>query len=126
RLLGGEVPDAALEAELLQRERADGADVGEVALVVRVHQLAGEGRDDVPVAAAGDDQLRRLRVLAHEADAARAEDAALLVEQDVVADRLVLQELALRLAEAAGAVAVLVGEVLQVALARLVADRAVE
>ena len=47
---------------------------------VRVERLAGEGRDEALVAALRDAELRLLRDLAHEADAARAEDAALLVE----------------------------------------------
>ena len=63
--------------------------------------------------------------LAGEAHAARAHDAAVVVEEDVVADVL-LGLLGLVFLEAALAAAVLVGVILQVALAGLVAHRAIQ
>jgi hypothetical protein len=79
------------------------------------------------VAAAGvHAQLRVLADLAHEANAAGAEDAALLVEDHQLAQRDPLPQLHLGEVEARGGGVVLEVVVLQLALARLVADGAVD
>ena len=67
-----------------------------------------------------------VRDLLHEADAARAHDATLVIEHDPLADVHALRFFHLLLAEAGLALAELDREFLQTALARLVADRAVE
>src|SRR5262249_13613816 len=66
------------------------------------------------------------RELLREAHAARAHDAALVVEDDALADVHALGLAHLFLDEAALAAAVLHGKLLEAALARLVADGAVE
>ena len=121
----GQEPHALLEEELLVEERAHRADVGDVAGERIVERLPGEDVDHLAVAAAVHHQLVGAGHLAGEADAARAHDAAVAVEQDVRADVL-LRVLDLLLEEAALPAAVLVRVVLQVALARLVAHRAVD
>src|SRR6185369_6162669 len=86
RVRGFEVPDARLEPEILARERADGTDVDDVHRVRVVERLAGRELDARVVAALEDAELARLRDLVAEARAARAQDAALLVEHDVLPD----------------------------------------
>src|SRR5204863_3013692 len=81
-----EVPDARLEPEVLAGERADGTDVDHVHRVGVVERLPGRELDARVVAALEDAELARLRDLVAEAGAARAEDAALLVEHDVLPD----------------------------------------
>ena len=79
-------PDAHLKTEILRRERADGADVHRVERVVVVERFAGVSSERIVAAAidhtervVADDVLR-------EADAARAEDTALIVEHDARAE----------------------------------------
>ena len=119
-------PDAALETEIAVEERTDGADVHRVAAVLRVERLAREGGDERPRAALHDTELRLLRYLVHESHAARAHDAAL-----GVVDHQRPEHLALGLVQLVGAdprrlVVVLHVVVLQLALARLIADRAID
>jgi hypothetical protein len=121
-----EVPHAILEPEVLERERADGADVGEVALIIRSDRLAREDVDHRLLAARHHHQIGLLRVRIHEAHAPGAEDAALLVEYDVFGDLFALLEFLAREVVAAGRGAVLVGVVLQPAFAGFVADRAIK
>ena len=93
-----EVPDARAEAEVLGGERADRADVDDVAGVRVVEPLAGSEVDLAVVAALEDRRARSVfGDLVEEARAARAQDAALLVEHDERADvdRLVLLDLVL-------------------------------
>ena len=71
---------AGAEAEVAVEQRAHRADVDGVPRVVAVQLLAREGVDELGAAAAEDAELRLLRHLVHEAHAAGAEDAALLVE----------------------------------------------
>src|SRR4029079_10713513 len=76
----GVVPRARLEAVVASGNRADRADVHQVAREQRVDALLVERRD-LAVAAARDDANLRVAVdLAHEADAPRAEDAAVAVQ----------------------------------------------
>ena len=74
------VPGPRAEAILPRRDRADRADVHQVAGQERVHALLVEGGDLAAVAAIDDADLRVAVDLAHEADAPRAQDAAVAVE----------------------------------------------
>jgi hypothetical protein len=121
-----QVPDAHLVAEVAVGERADGADVHDVARVRVVERHAGRQLDALGVAAAEDAQLVRLGDVVHEARAARAQDAALLVEHDVGAGLDALVLVVLVLAHLGLIPADLHVIVLQAALAGLVADGAVE
>src|SRR6185295_7386896 len=106
--------------------RADGAHVDHVHLVL-VRQRLALGHDDrVAVAAVRDVELVLARDLVAEADAARAQDAAFAVERDLVGPRDVLLLVNLLEFEARAVVADAEAVLLQLALARLVADRAVE
>jgi hypothetical protein len=121
----GQEPHALLEQELLVEQRAHRAQVDHVAGQRVVERLAREDVDHLAVAAAVDHQLVGAGHLAREAHAARAHDASVAVEEDARPDVL-LRVLDLLLEEAALPAAVLVGVVLQVALAGLVADGAVD
>jgi hypothetical protein len=121
-----EEPDADLEPEILRGERADRTDVGDVHRVVVVERNVRKRLDHRIIAAVHHHEFARLGHLAAEAHTAPAQDAALLVEHDRRPERHVLLERAARLARARGGDAVLVRVVLELALAGLVADRAVE
>ncbi len=125
-LLLAEIPRAGLEAVRLGGERPDRADLHGVAAEVAAERLVGEGGDVGVVAAAVEVDQRIAGHLVGEAGAAVAQDAALAVEVDDVADRDRLLVVALLLDEAALAGAVAERLVLQGALAALVAHRAVE
>src|SRR3712207_1156053 len=88
--------------------------------------MAVEGADEGVRAALLEDQLVVLGDLLREAHAAVAEDAALAVDRDDGRELERLLEVALGLDEARGAGAPAVGDVLERALAALVADGAVE
>ena len=119
-------PDARLEAEVLRRQRADRAHVLRHERVVPVELAARRDEDLVQVAALAHVEDVVLRDLVHEADAARAHHAALAVVDDGgseldalgLVDGLVPHPL-LRLV-------VVEPVVLQLALAGLVADGAVD
>jgi len=121
-----EEPDAHLEAEILAGERADGADIDGVERVIIVEPLArmdGEGGVTAAVDEAED------VVVDHflgETDAARAHDAAFVVEDDAFADVDALRLLHLFVGEAAALVAILDRVFLKLAFAGLIADGAVE
>ena len=121
-----EVPDAHLEPEVAVGERAHRADVDHVARVLVLEGLAGEEADLGVIPAVEDAELAGARDLVAEPDAARAQDAALRVEDDMRPQRhgLGLVHLLVGHPRIVEAVAHVVD--LQPALARLVADRAVE
>ena len=127
----GVVPRPRLEAVVPRRDGADGADVHEIAGEQRVDAVLLEGGDLAAVAAVHDADLRVAVDVLHEADAARAQDAAVAVqhqrrtEVDVGLDAVAVER-APRELHAAVVAAEGVGEVLERALAALVADRAVE
>jgi hypothetical protein len=119
-------PDAHLEAEIVGEQRAHRADVGEVARVV-VRDGAVEVAGDLGVVAAAHElEAVGSGDVALETQAARAEHAALGVEHDgPEVHHLALGDLLLHLHP--GLVeTVLHVVVLQVALARLVTDRAID
>src|SRR5207253_3587893 len=120
-----DLPRARLEAVLRRGEGADGAELDDVAGERRPVGLVLEGRDQRLRAAVARDQLAVLGDRLREARAAVAEDAALAVEGDRRRDRDRLLEGALGEGHARVAGPVAEGQVLQRALAALVADRAV-
>src|SRR5262249_47122937 len=125
------VPRTRLESVVARRDRADGADIHQVSGDERVHALFLERRDLAAVAAVDDVDLRVAVDLAHEADAPRAEDAAVAVEHqrraevDVALDTLAVEHAPRKIGAALGRTEV-VREILQRTLAALVADGAVE
>ena len=121
----GHLPGARAVAERLGVQRADRAQVDDVARQFVIDALLDEGADLHVLAAARRAELLDARDLRGEADAARAVDAARHVGRDERAEVLVLDD-ALALVEARGGAAESEREVLQLALAALVADRAVE
>ncbi len=121
-----EIPRPGLEPVGRGRERADGTDLHGVAREVRRERFVGEREDLGLVAPVGEGDERVAGDLVGEPGAPVTEDAALAVEQDEVADRDRLLEVALLLEVPALARAVAQRLVLQRALAALVADRAVE
>ena len=121
----GQLPRPRREGIGLRGQRADRAEIDDVALQLRGQRLLEIGGDLHVLAAADGAELRHARHLGREADAARALDAAVHRRLDQRAEILVLDG-ALVLLEAAGVDAVGHRLVLQVALAALVADRAVE
>lgn len=121
-----EEPDAHLEAEILGSQCADGTDVDGVKGIVAVEPLARMNREMRVAAAIDESQAIILRDLVHETDAARAENAALIIEDDPLTDVDMLRLLHLGILEAGVGVSVFDGELLQAALTRLVADGAVQ
>src|SRR6266496_4542335 len=120
-----QLPVARRVAERLGGERADRAQVDDVSGELGVHRLADES-DDLGVLAAPDHaELHDAADLLAEAHAARAVDAARHVGRDERTQALV-QHHALLFGVARGALAVADREVLELAFAALVADRAVE
>ncbi len=115
-----------LEPVRLRCERADRADLHGVAGEVRRERRVGEREHLRLVAPSHEADQRIAGDLAREAGAAIAEDAALAIEEDEVADRDRLLEVTLLLDEAALAGTVRHRLVLQRALAALVAHGAVE
>ena len=91
-----------------------------------LHGLAGKDVDLLVRAAVDDLQLGRAADLAREPHAAGAHDAAVGEQRDLVADVVLVRLDVLRLLQPAVAAAVVEAVVLQEALARLVAGRAIE
>src|SRR4029453_18664477 len=106
-------------------ERADRAQVDDVAGQLVIHAILDPGADLHPFAATGRTELLQPGNFGGEPHAARAVDAARHVGGDERAEVLVLDR-ALALVEARGRRAETEREVLQLALAALVADRAIE
>ncbi len=127
----GIVPGPRLEAVVARGDRADRADVHQVAGQQRVDALLLERRDLAAVPAIDDVDLRVGVDLAHEPHAPRAEDAAVAVqhqrrpEVDVGPHALAVEHPPRKLHPALVRPEA-VGEILQRTLAALVADRAVE
>ena len=125
--LGGvEVPHPHLEAEVAVGERAHRADVDDVARVGVLQRRAGEEADLGVVAALEDAQLAGAGDLVAEPHAARAEDAALGVQDDVGPQRHRLGLVDLLVGHARVVEPVLHVVDLQPALPRLVAHRTVQ
>jgi hypothetical protein len=120
-----QLPGAAAELVGPRGERADRAQVDDVALELGGHGAFEVGRDLHVLAAADGAELLGSGDLGGEADAARAMDAAVHRGLDQRPDIFVLDR-PLVLGEAVAIDAIGHGLVLQVALAALVADRTVE
>ena len=121
----GQLPGAGTISERLRRQRADRAQVDDVTREFRIDRAAHE-RDDLGVLAAPDHaQLHDARNLLPESHAARAVDAARHVGRYQGPEVLVHHD-ALFFLVARPAAAVPHREVLQLALAALIADRAIE
>ena len=114
-----------MELGRLGGQRADRAEVDDIALQFRGQRLLEIGRDLHVLAAADRAEFRNARDFGREADAARAMDAAVHRGLDERADIFVLDR-ALVLAVARGVDAIGHRLILQVALAALIADRAIE
>ncbi len=121
-----EVPRARLVQEILRDERTHRAEVHHVAGPGVVELAVGEDADRGPVAALRDVEHAVLRHVVHEADAPGAEDAAVGHVEDVGPELLDGVVPLGVVVVPAGGPAFLEGVVLELALARLVADRAVE
>ena len=121
-----EEPHAHLEAEVRRGQRADRADVHRVERVIVLELLARVARERAVAAAVHEAEHVVLRDLLAEANAARTEDAALVIERDTRPELGALGLHVLLLDEARVAAAVGGGVLLELALAGLVADRAVE
>ncbi len=126
RLLLLEVPRSGLEPVRLRGERADRADLHGVAGEVRRERLVRKREHLCLVAPTREADQRVAGDLAREPGAPIAQDAALTVEEDEVADRDRLLEVALLLDEPALPRPVRHRLVLERALAALVAHGAVE
>ncbi len=120
-----QLPRTRLERIRLVQQRADGAEVGDVALQLGGHRGFEIGGDLHVFAAADRAHVGGAGDFRREADAARAMDAAVHRRLDERSDVLVFHR-ALVLGEAGRVDAVGHRLVLQVAFAALVADRAVE
>ena len=121
-----EEPHAHLETEIIRCERADWADVGGVERVIRIEQTAGVDGEGRVGAALGETEDRIVGDLVHEADAAAAHDATLVIEADARADIDIFRLFHLHVDEARNAAAVADRVFLESAFAGLVADRAVK
>mmetsp|Transcript_8062 Transcript_8062/g.15621 ORF Transcript_8062/g.15621 Transcript_8062/m.15621 type:complete len:463 (-) Transcript_8062:293-1681(-) len=125
-LAARQLPGAGAVAEGLARQSADRADVNHVARQLGVHGAADEGLDLAVFAAVGHAQFHDAGDLLAEANAAGAVDAAAhLFHRDQRADILVEDD-ALLFGVAALAATVADRQILQLALAALVADGAVQ
>jgi hypothetical protein len=118
-------PDPLLVEEVLVAERPHRAEIDHVAGELVGQRMAGEDVDLLLRPAAGDHQLSRARNLPREPHAAGAHDAAVDEQRDRGADVSLAAVERLQVGAALG-LAVLEVVVLQQALARLVADRAVD
>ena len=120
-----ELPRPRRERIRLRRQRADRADIDHVGLQFRGHRLFEIGRDLHVLAAADGAELRYTRDLGRKTHTASALDATVHRSLDQRAEIFVLDG-ALVLMEAAGIDAVSHRLILQIALAALVADRAIQ
>ena len=121
-----EEPNAHLEAEVTAGEGTHGAEIHHVHGVIAVQLLAGVAGDGVVRTATHDAEHFLADNLLHEAHAAAAEHAALLVQIHARPERQVLALLGLGLREAVGTAAVVRRVLLQLAFAGHVADGAVQ
>src|SRR6185437_7745159 len=119
-------PNARLEAEVLGRERAHRADVVDHHRVVAVELTPGRDDDLFDVAALALIEHRIFGDLRHEADAARADDAALGVVDDRRPEGDALRLVDRLVAHALLVLAVLEPIILELALAGLIADRTID
>ncbi len=125
RFARDQLPRTRLEAEHLVGQRADRTDIDDIAAEFAVDRLADISTDLEHFAAAHAAQFGAAGDFGHEAYATRALDAARHVCGDERTEILVRHD-AFALGEARDRAAVAHRQILQLALAALVADRAVE
>src|SRR5262249_20915605 len=125
RRRAGEIPDPRLKTEIALGERTHGADIHHVRRVAIVQLGAGVEPQLGVVSAVENSELAGMRDLVGEAHTTGTEDTALLVEHDVRAERHGLVLFDLLLAKSRIVETEIEVEVLQVALAGLVAYRAI-
>ena len=120
-----ELPRAGAVQEVLREQRTDRAEIHYVARP-RIREIVSLGfADEGAIAALGHIEHRLVGHIRHEADAARAQDAAVRHIEHVTAEVFDRIE-ALRLPVAGVCASFSEGVVLKFALTRLIADRAVE
>ncbi len=105
---------------------SDRAEIDDVARQLVVDRIAGEDVDFAVVPAIDDFQFGAAGDLAGEADTARAHDAAVGEERNMLADVGFVRRRVLRVDHSARRMAIAVAEILQHAFAGLVADGAIE
>ena len=120
-----QLPDAALEQEVLVQQASHRAEIDDVALQGVIQRQAGENVDFAPRASIDNAQLIRTRYLIREPNTARAHHATVLIQQRFRPDVL-LRVLELRLHHTRLRLAEPETVVLKVAFARLVADRTIQ
>src|SRR6185436_217574 len=123
-LLRFEKPDSLLVQKVVAAQRPNRAEVNDVPRQLVVERLAWEDVDLGVMPPADDLQLGRAADLAREADAARAHDAAIGEQRNVRANVWLVGRRVLLVDHPARGFAEAIAEVLQQALARLVAHRA--
>jgi len=121
-----EPPDPFLVEEVLAAKGTDGAQVDDVASELVVAGSLWKDIDLFVRSPSDDLELGRSADLSCEANAAGAHDTAVGKQGDLFSDVVLVLTLDFRLIESAVGLAILVGVILQVALARLIADRAIE
>ena len=119
-------PDPHLETKIRRSQRADRADVDRVERVIILQPLARMGGEGGVAPAIDEPEDVVLRDFLGKTNAARAEDAALVIERDARAELHVLRLLHFVLKKTRILPAILDAEFLEPAFARLVADRAIE
>ena len=119
-------PDTHLETEVVRGQRADRADVGGIERVIRIEQTTWMHGQSGVRAALGKAENRVAGDFIHKTNAAAAHDATLIVESDAWADIDVFGLLDFEVDKARRTASEADREFLESALARLVANGAVE
>ena len=119
-------PDPHFEAEVFARQRSHRADVDRIERIIAVEALSLVHGQRGVTAAIDEAEDVVMRHLLHEADAARAKDAAFIVQDDVFTDILAFGLFDFLLEEVRSAMTEFHREFLQAAFAGFVADRAIE
>ena len=119
-------PDAAFKAEIPVGQRPDGTNVRDIAGIGIVSSNPGITSISLRCPRSDDPQFRGFGDLARKTHAAGAEDAALLIQNDVRPDGSGFLPLGLVFVEARIVKPVLHVVVLELAFARLIADRAIQ
>ena len=116
-------PDAHLEAEIRGGQRADRTNIDRVERIIVLQPLSGMRGQNGVAAAIDETQHVVVRDFLAKPDAARAENATLVIERDARTELDVLRFLYLVLEETRFRVAVFDAEFLEAAFAGLIADR---
>ena len=117
-------PNALLKEKIFVKQRAHGANINHIAAEFIVQRDAWENINLLNAAAAIHHQLAGARDLAREANATRAHDATIAVQQNMRAN-IFLGTLVLGFFETTFATTILITVILQMTLARLIAHGAI-